>query len=89
MNNFKRLIILVNLILVAAQVLLACRRAGDGAEVSEISRRSKLIISENHSLEAQILSLSSLSYIKQKSTDLGLAKVRTTTLDPAMVASKQ
>lgn len=84
---FLKLIIFINIALLAGQFYLTSRRATDGAKISQLDVQLKELSQANFDLKNQIFAYSSLSYIYEKSQNLRLAPAKVSFMPPLSIAS--
>ncbi len=87
MKKITAAIFLLNLALLASQLVLANFRAGDGDKVVQLEKQTEILATENSQLEAEIYSASSLSYIQSQAQANHLQPIATIELAPLDLAA--
>jgi cell division protein FtsL len=86
-HTITKLIILVNLLLLAGQFFMTSKRATDGEKISNLDTQLSVLSQQNSDLENQILKFSSLSYVYTQAEKMQLVPVKVSYLAPLSVAS--
>lgn len=87
MKKVTAAVIFLNLALLAAQLVLANFRAGDGDQVARLEIQTETINDQNSQLESQIYAVSSLSYIQSQAQSRNFKPITTVQLAPLDLAA--
>jgi hypothetical protein len=86
-KKITKLIIYVNLLLLAGQFFMTSKRATDGEKISKLDNQLSIVNQQNSQLKNQIFIFSSLSYIQSKTDSLSLVPIKVSYFAPLSVAS--
>lgn len=75
-------LVILNLILLGGQLWLSVARATDGSKLVNLRDQITTLNSQNHSLQIEIYSQSSLSQVLQKSNQLQLSRAKIQFMSP-------
>lgn len=86
MNKIFFIIIIINFVLAASQLVFSSLLATEGDQVRMLSVKKTETTEENIILEDQIFRFSSLSYVEQRAIQIGMIPAKLYTLSQAAIA---